>query len=205
MTGDERFLDALAELVGIGVGKAAEVLNAMLRSHIVLSVPSIRIVAPDELPKVLGLPADRRLAAVEMGYSGSLSGSVELIFTQGEAGRLVECITGEVGIPEEDLDAVRAGTLAEVGNIVINALLGSVSNVLGLELTYTVPAYLEGGLVELLREARVVAGGSAGEEVVLLARTRFQVEELAVDGDIAVFFALDSFRSLEAGIAAYLG
>jgi chemotaxis protein CheC len=191
MTLDPGFLDALTEVIGIGIGKAATVLNTMLSSHISLTVPSIQLVPNQQLAGILrpGLPC--RLSAVEMGYSGGLEGSIELIFTTEQAGLLVDCVTEGFEDTEEDFDSIRAGTLCEIGNIVINALLGTIANLARLELSYTVPAYLEGDVADLIGEARL-----EGSEMVLLVKTRFEVEALKVDGDIAVFFSLASYESL---------
>jgi len=197
---DQPLLDALTEFVGLGVGRAADVLNTMLKSHIALSVPAIRVVTAEELESALGLTSGSRLAAVEMGYSGGLKGSVELIFTATDASILVDFIAGSALYADEDFDAIRSGTLAEVGNIVINALLGTLANVLRLELTYTVPAFIEGPLEELLAEADVTKGC-----VILLARTRFEIEELRIEGDLAAFFSMGSFENLKKAIEEYLG
>jgi len=56
----------------------------------------------------------------------------------------VDCIIGQENIQEEGLDSIRSGTLCEVGNILINAVLGTISNELRLNLEYTVPVYQEG-------------------------------------------------------------
>ena len=46
-------IDALTKLIGMGVGKAADVLNSMLDSHIGLSVPSVRLAQGAEMIDVL--------------------------------------------------------------------------------------------------------------------------------------------------------
>lgn len=200
MSADGRLLDALGELVSLGVGKAANLLNIMLDSHVLLSVPSLSILSAEELRGRLGSLARQELAAVEMGYSGGIEGSVELIFSMDDAGKLVDCLTGDLTGLEGSLDEIRAGTLAEVGNIVINAVLGTLANELDLALEYSVPAYYEGGIDRLIGEAGVEAHSS-----VLLVQTRFQVEELRVDGDIIVFFAVGSFENLSSAIERYTG
>ena len=142
MTASDELFDALTELIGLGIGKAAEVLNLMLDSHIALSAPVLRIIDINELASTLGGGEGRarELSAVRMRYSGSMSGSVELIFSAGEAIKLVDCLIGEESVTEEGLDSIRAGTLCEVGNIVINALLGTLSNQLSFVSTIPFPS-----------------------------------------------------------------
>lgn len=197
---EKKIRDALTELIGIGIGKAADVLNTMLDSHIALSAPSIRIVPSDELIGILIKNDGTDLSAVHMRYAGGMRGTVELIFSSGEAGRLVDCIMGEEQVLEEGLDAIRAGTLCEVGNIVINALLGTLANVLSLSLEYTVPAYIEGDAARLVTAAR-----SFEESVALLAETDFMVEKMSIRGTIAVFFTMESFSLLRDAVEEYAG
>jgi chemotaxis protein CheC len=99
---------------------------------------------------------------------------------------------------EEGLDAIRAGTLCEVGNIVINALMGTLANVLSLRLEYTVPAYIEGDAARLVSVA-----GLDGEHVVLLAETEFAVEAMSIKGTIAVFFTMETFARLKEAVQSY--
>jgi len=198
MTLEDKLSDALVELIGLGLGKAGDVLNTMLDSHIVLSAPSIRLIRSDELILTLSRRDGANLSAVQMRYSGSLRGSVELIFSTSEAGRLVDCIIGEEPLGEEELDSIRAATLCEVGNIVINALIGTLANVLSFHLEYTVPAFLEGDAVRLVADA-----GLEGETVVLLAETQFYVESKSIRGSIAVFFSLESFDVLKEKVNEY--
>jgi chemotaxis protein CheC len=191
-------IDTLTKLISIGIGRAAEVLNLMLNTPITLSAPEVRVVESGELPHFLHT-GQARLSAVSMRYNGSMDGVAELIFSSDAAGRLVDCITGEEHRTDEGLDALRAGALCEIGNIVINALMGTISNELALSLTYTVPAYLEGSVQSLVAEARV-----AEASTVLLAKTFFSVASLQIAGEIAVFMSLATLQYLEQALDRYL-
>lgn len=191
-------VDALTELITLGIGRSAEVLNLILNSHIELSAPSVRILDAMDLSQALDAN-EKRLSAVSMRYNGSMDGVAELIFNSSEAGKLVDCITGEQSCSDEGLDALRAGTLCEVGNVVINALMGAISNELALSLTYTVPSYLEGGVETLVAEAKL-----AQARAVLLAKTVFNVASLRIEGEIAVFMSLASLHYLEESLDRYI-
>jgi len=167
------------------------VLNTMLSSHITLSVPSIESVSAEELSARFSRGGDERLAAIEMRCTGGLQASIELIFTVEDAGKLADCIGGGQRPGGMDRETLRSGALSEVGNIVINAIFGTISNALEIDLAFTVPSYLEGGASALMDE---ISLGSLG--VILLVRTRFEIENLSIDGDIALFLSLRSFESL---------
>ncbi|MEI6877217.1 MAG: chemotaxis protein CheC [Spirochaetota bacterium] len=195
---DIKSLEPMTELIGIGLGKAAEVLNTMLNSHVRLSVPSMRIIEPGDLASALAPRGDESLSAVEMDFSGDLAGCAELVFASVDAGRLVDCITADVPILGEDLDSIRAGTLCEVGNIVINAILGTIVNVVKANLSYSVPIYLHGRPKDLL------TGAASGAGVIILVTTRFQIESIEVDGDILLFLSISTFASLERALGRFV-
>ncbi|HUX37805.1 MAG TPA: hypothetical protein VMV44_07870 [Rectinemataceae bacterium] len=198
MSGKEIDLEPIAEIVGIGIGRAADVLNTMLHSHVSLTAPSLAIARPEELEKYFSPRGSESLSAVEMEFSGDFDGNAQLVFASEDAGRLVDCITDDVSAAPEDLDSIRAGTLCEIGNIVINALLGSIVNVLRSELEYTVPLYTEGSIDDVLRNVRNEA------EVIIIVRARFEIENLSIDGDLLIFLSLSAFTKLEVAIERFV-
>lgn len=197
---EKQFLDALAEFVNLGMGKVGEVLNQMLSSHIALSVPTISFIDQSDLSSVLAENPASVLSAVEMGFRGSMEGMVELVFKTADAGKLVDCIIGQEYIQEEGLDSIRSGTLCEVGNIVINAVLGTISNELRLDLEYSVPFYQEGTVTTLVGKENLRRG-----QIILLIETRFLVESLEINGSIVIFFSIRSYEKLKQGVINYLG
>ncbi len=198
LTADQ--IDAIQELVNIGVGRAAGVLNQMLDAPIRLQIPYIKIGSPLELQQELeaSLGAER-VAAVRQDFSGSFSGIAELVFPTESACILAAMLTGEEpGTP--DLDAVRIGTLSEIGNILINSVIGSIANVLEQRLDYALPTYMEDTVENLL-----TSKDSVGKTTILLAQTQFSVEQLQIRGDIILIFELGSFDVLLNAIALTAG
>lgn len=196
LTADQ--LDALKELINVGVGQAAGMLNEMIEFRIRLQVPIVRLLTPLELQTELsGRLGPDQLASVQLAFSGSFGGTAQLVFPTESAANLVAILTGEE--PESpDLDSLKIGTLTEVGNIVINGVMGCISNMLTQPLHYSVPVYLEEDIKHL---------ASLKEEVnsnitVLLAQASFDVEELQITGDIVLFFGVGSFDALLDAIAA---
>jgi chemotaxis protein CheC len=84
-----------------------------------------------------------------------------------------------------------AGTLNEVGNIVINGVIGTIGNILAKPFEFSLPNYIEGSLEELLR-----MGGQSAGLTVLLIRTNFRVQERQIEGNIFMIFELGSFDAL---------
>lgn len=184
-------IDVLQELINIGIGKAAGMLNEMLATHVILQVPVIRILSQQDLDRELGEISRNSLSAVRMGFNGSFSGNALLLFPPDSANNLVSVLTGEDSI-EDDMDAIRTGTLTEIGNILINCVMGSISNAIGKQLSYSVPSYLEDSLLNMLQQNNE----SSRDATIILAKTHFIIEEHFINGDIILFFEVGSFDAL---------
>lgn len=183
-------IDALKELVNIGVGRAASMLNEMVDSRIILEIPYIKILSAADLQQELVQKFNHDcFAAVRQSFSGSFSGVAELVFPTQSASKLVSVLTGEnLGSP--DLDAVKIGTLSEIGNIVINSVMGSISNVLKQHMSYALPIYLEDTVENLLTSNNI------SRSTILLAQASFTIEQLEIMGDIILIFEVNSFDAL---------
>jgi chemotaxis protein CheC len=194
-------LDALQEFINIGVGRAASILNDMLECCISLRIPVIEVFDTDKLQQKLeGRFNGGRFSTVRLGFSGQFSGTAELLFPTESAATLISVLTGEA--PDSpDLDSVKIGTLSEVGNIVINGVMGSISNLLGQHLNYAIPIYLEDTIQNLLLPSRK----ALNETIFLLAQTRFEIEQLEIIGDVILIFEVSSFGALIKAIDQELG
>lgn len=183
-------LDALRELINIGVGRAASLLNEMVDSYIRLEVPVVQVLNASDAYHALAMRfKDDSLAAVRLGFKGSFYGTAELIFPTESASKLIAVLTGEE-LDSMDLDAVRTGTLSEIGNIVINGVMGSISNVLKQHIDYTLPIYLEDTIDNLLMAA------NSSDPTILIAQARFTIEQLEIIGDILLIFEVGTFDAL---------
>jgi chemotaxis protein CheC len=139
----EEQLDALQEFINIGVGRAAGMLNEMVESPILLNGLVLNVFDSEAVKREVKIRFNNHcLSVVRLDFSGSFSGSAELIFPTESASALVSLLTGE-DRDSPDLDEVKIGTLTEVGNIVINGVLGSISNLLKQQMNYRLPIYFE--------------------------------------------------------------
>ncbi len=188
-------IDALKELINIGVGRAAGMLNQILENHVHLQVPDARILSPAEIQshQVTEFNAEK-LSAVSLTFRGPFSGTASLVFPSDSAAKLVNVLTGEE-LDAIDLDAIKIGALTEIGNIILNGVMGSISNLLGKNIKYVIPAYIEDSIENLLALDDVDPGVT-----ILLVRTRFTVAQLCIEGDILLLFEVGSFEMLISAI-----
>lgn len=193
---DGHTIDAIREIVNIGIGRAAGQLQQMTGSHIHLQIPSIKIVPFDEITEAGNtIISGDTLSAVLLDFKGTFSGMSAMVFPPDSAAALVMLLTGEREKSPE-LDAMRIEALKEVGNIIINAVMGSIANILSEHLTYSIPAYYEGPMVNLAGLKRK----GLRDECVLLARTNFLIEDLNIEGDILLILEIGSLDALVASI-----
>jgi len=189
---DEETLDAIREIVNIGVGRAAGQLQEMTGSHIRLRIPDISLLPVSEIRKLEDTYFKANiLSAVQLDFKGTFSGVSVVIFPQESAAALVMLLTGE-NENSPEMDAIRIEALKEVGNIIMNAVMGSIANVLSEQLTYSLPAYYEGPLSGMtwLENKEMI------DEYIMLARTNFLLESLNIEGDILLVLEIGSLSRL---------
>ncbi len=183
-------LDYIKEILNIGVGRGAGVLNAMLNTHITLDVPDILLF--DELDNSILPESDRSVASVDLNFHGELAGVCKLLFPTESALKLVNQVSGEGELNNETVfDPMSEGVLKEIGNIILNSVIGVLCNNLGIQLKYEVPSFVEASLEELFNNSF-----SDDDTTGLLARIHFSVEAINVHGDVLTVFKMGSFSKL---------
>lgn len=192
-------IDALKELINIGVGRASGMLNTMLHSYVRLHVPFVEILSLSALAEKLQDMGKEELSTVRLTFKGPFSGVASLVFPTESAAKLVAVLTDDEMDPP-DLDSIRIGTLTEVGNIVLNAVMGVIGNELKQRIYYSVPTYVENPIEILL-----VPSGSNLGATVIWAQARFSIERHQIDGDIILLFEMGSFEALLAAINRVMG
>ncbi|MEA4856868.1 MAG: chemotaxis protein CheC [Solidesulfovibrio sp.] len=188
-------LDILQELINIGVGRAAGMLNQMVNTHIQLQVPVLRVLTQSQLAQLYAERPDSIFSAVQLGFSGEFAGVSALIFPPESASKLVAVVLGREGVLPGD-EAMRRGTLQEVGNIVLNGVMGSIANILREPLRYTPPDFIEADISGIIGQ---------GTGMILVARTQFSMKDHLIEGEVLIIFSLSSFDSLLTAIDTLAG
>jgi chemotaxis protein CheC len=185
-------VDILQEFINIGIGKAAGIINQMSRIHVILKVPEISIMNAQELRSAFQERSQEKFSAVTLGFHGNFSGRAALVFPPESAASLVSIIIGseDTGL---DMDSLRIGTLQEVGNIVLNGVMGSITNIVREHIDYLTPDYREDSFQNIMRV-------DDEKLLILIARTQFTLENQLIQGDIVILFHLQSFDAFVAAI-----
>jgi chemotaxis protein CheC len=136
-------LDALTELVNIGVSHAASSLRELVSEQVLLSVPTITLVSRQCAIELLAEREPRKLIAVHQNFEGDIAGQALLMFPDSKSLELVRAVTGG-DLPLEDIVDLEAEALAEIGNIILNGCLATIANMLKRSLRTSLPEIVRG-------------------------------------------------------------
>ncbi|MCK9208492.1 MAG: hypothetical protein M0P66_15370 [Salinivirgaceae bacterium] len=178
--------DFLTEIVNIGIGRSANVLNKIVKNRVQLKVPSILLLKVDDLKQLVGHDDSVELSVISMGFTGDLLGSVALVFSSANAIKMVDLLT-ENNYEKLEMDQLRTSTLNEVGNIVLNSLIGTLGNLLKTRFRYSIPQFKECLAKDLL------ANTGSLPEYFIYAETQFKIKDNNIEGSFMLFFEVGSF------------
>jgi chemotaxis protein CheC len=191
--------DALIEIFNIGTGQAAAVLSQMLGDHIELSVPAIGFVSRDTAASELTADAGKRICGVSQHFQGAFNADAILMFPENKSLEIVRLLVGG-DIPLEELTAMEQEALSEIGNIILNALIGTLANLLGWEFSCSLPIYHFGTSGEILHTEV-----KPETDLVMLLHIGLRLERHQINGYVAFLLDLSSLQGLREGIGRFLG
>lgn len=189
---DELELDALTEVVNIGVSRAATSLRDMVGEQVFLSVPSVAITSPTQAAELIGERETSTLVAVRQGFEGEFSGSALLIFPEEKSLELVRVVAG-THLTLEDILELEQEALAEIGNVILNGCMATIANLLQRRLTISLPEIVVGSAEELF----VQKLPSLSREVVLFIHIDFNLKGRELSGYVAMVMDLPSLEALK--------
>ena len=141
--------DALKELFNIGIGRAAGALSEMVDDEVLRSIPHLVIISRQQALQMIVERATDNITAITQQFRGFFGGTALLVYPESSSLELVRTLIGE-DVPLESLTELEQESLLEVGNIILNACLGSFANMMELELDFELPEYFKGNCRALL-------------------------------------------------------
>lgn len=196
---NELELDALTELVNLGVSKAALSLREMTGEQVLLSVPSVDLIARAQAIETLGKNEPNRLVAVHQVFDGDIHGRALLIFPETRSLELVRAVTSG-NLPLEDILELEHEALAETGNIILNGCLATIANLLQRTLRMSLPEILRGDSASLFNLAPPPEAG----DFVLFVYINFALRERDIRGYIALLMDLPSLEALKTLLGEFI-
>jgi chemotaxis protein CheC len=191
--------DALIELLNIGFGRAAASLSQLTGHRVLLEVPNVTIHPIEAVAEALESVITTDVASVHQIFSGPVAGDALLMLDQGGAAMLKELLTNEPALPLA-LDASAREVITEVGNILLNACLGTFGNILNVQVSFSVPRLnLEsvGGILESLRVH------CEGVRYALVVHAGFKLRHAEVRGYLVIILSVASLDRLIREVEAW--
>jgi chemotaxis protein CheC len=183
--------DALAEIANMGVSRAAASLRRMIGEQVFLSVPAVNIVSRRVASRMVEKGHLPKLVAVQQSFEGPFSGRALLIFPEAQSRELVRSIVGEEH-SLEDVIGLEQEALAETGNIILNACLATIANVLRRTMRMSLPSIVRGDGDTLFDVRKESSDG-----LVLFLYIDFTIKSRDVRGFIALLMGLPSIAALK--------
>jgi chemotaxis protein CheC len=182
--------DALAEIANMGVSRAATSLRQLVSEQVLLSVPAVKIVTREAASQLVQIGDAASLIAVQQSFEGPFSGRALLIFPQAQSLELVRSIVGDEHSLEDVID-LEEEALAETGNIILNACLATIANVLRRTMRMSLPSILRGD-GDALFDVKASRGN-----LVLFLYIDFTIKNRDIRGFIALLMDLPSIAALK--------
>jgi len=182
--------DAFAEIANMGVARAATSLRQMLGEQVLLSVPAVHVVTREVAAELVERDNSSKLVAVQQSFEGPFSGRALLIFPEAQSLELVRSIVGADQSLEDVID-LEQEALAETGNVILNACLATIANVLRKSMRMSLPTIIRGD------GATLFAQPPGGGNLVLFLYIDFTIKSRGMRGFIALLMDLPSIAALK--------
>jgi chemotaxis protein CheC len=184
--------DAFAEIANMGVSRAATSLRQMVGEQVLLSVPAVNIVTRLEASRLAERGNAPKLVAVQQSFEGPFSGRALLIFPEAQSLELVRAIVGAEHSLEDIID-LEQEALAETGNIILNACLATIANVLRRTMRMSLPSVVRGDGATLFD----IGTSDPDADLVLFLYIDFTIKNRNIRGFIALLMDLPSITALK--------
>lgn len=184
---DELELDLLSEMFNLGVGKAASSLSQIVKQEVKLSIPTVDFVSLEELSNFLGVEQD--ICSVSQRMEGSFAANSMLLFPESSSLEVVrQMLGGELS--DEMIAELQQEAFSEIGNIVLNACIGAIAEMLSSDFKVALPRFQIAQALDLLRNEMV----DVSDHIMLI-----KIEMALADSEVSGYmvFLLES-KSMDA-------
>jgi chemotaxis protein CheC len=185
--------DVLRELGNIGSGNAVTSLAKMLDKKVDMSVPLVQFLNFSDLAGAIGGP-ENYVAGVLVMLSGGLNGIMMFLLEQKGAKVLINELFSNISNKDADLplEEIELSALKELGNILTNSYLNSLSVMLNLDIKPSVPS-LAIDMAGAILSVPAIEFSKVSDKV-LFIDTIFKTTDTDVDGYFILVPEFDSFK-----------
>jgi chemotaxis protein CheC len=181
----ELHFDALGEIINIGTSRAAQGLSAVIGESVQSSVPNVNLVELENASIETLLLNAEKFGVVTQEFTGALNAEVMLLFAEENVLRIVRNMMGS----EIDIDVVREfenEAMCELGNIMINACLSSMADMLHIPIESSLPHYAVKSNIEVAAYVKNIKN----QDFVLASHVDLSIEQRPTEGKL--FFLMNT-------------
>lgn len=178
--------DLLSELFNLGVGKAAASLSKMVKQEVKLSVPELEFMTVAMLANQYS--NDQTICSVAQYMEGPFNARSMLLFPEERSLEIVRKMLGDE-LPDEMISELQQEALSEIGNIVLNACIGSFAEAINEDFKVHLPQF------ELAKPSELLNVSGNSNDVVLFLKIDLTLSESKISGYLA--FLLGSLSLLQ--------
>ena len=197
MTLSELEMDALTEVFNHGVGLAASSLSQIAGESVKLSVPRVTLATRQALADHMESQGCDSLCAVSQSFAGVMETDAVLMFPVDQSLLLVQMMVGSEVLVEK-LGEMEQDAMAEVGNILLNAVVGSIADLLHMDFEGTLPVVQQGSA------AQVLGASESTKDAVLNMKVDFDISRLEIRGYLAFILDVKSIHLLQGKLGQFL-
>ncbi|PRC93048.1 chemotaxis protein CheC [Solimicrobium silvestre] len=192
-------LDALSEVFNIGAGRAAASLSEIVNEEVKLSVPAVEICKSADLnAKALSLE-QTQFGVVKQQFSGTFQAEASLLLTEENALEILRDMLGSQ-ISIEELAEFEQEAMCELGNIILNACLSAMADMLDIQLESSLPTYNIYSSDEVISD--IIETQDHG--YVMILHIDLEIERRQINGRLIFLFSSSSLSMLRSKIDNFL-
>lgn len=192
--------DALTEIFNVGAGRAALSLSEIVGDEVRLSVPSVEVLRTQDVDERVLALGNARFATVSQEFDGPFDAEAVLLFTEEHALEIVRDMMGSQ-MSLEELAEFEQEAMCELGNIILNACLSAMADMLGITLNSSLPNYVVSSPEEV--SVRLASSGDA-DTYVLVLHIDLVIEKHHTEGHLIFLLSSTSLSKLVTHIQRYL-
>lgn len=190
--------DILKELFNISVGKSASILSEIINKKILLDVPKLKILDLNdetiEIDDVIPPVANGTIMVSSISFNDEMEGKASLIFPADKMRIFINlCLNKnddnkiyDMNFTDIDFDVIK-----EIGNIILNSVIGEVGNYLKIKLSYILPEVKIFDISDFKKNIK-----NKEYYYVLVLYITFQIDDSEIVGAIIINLTLNSLSKL---------
>jgi chemotaxis protein CheC len=181
--------DVLQEMINTGIGKAAVSFSDMLNKEIKLSVPTLLFFSLYELDAYLDKMQNNEYVNVIQSFSGDMTGRGIVSFPLIGGKTIISTLMEYPDSCEPDFGSMERELIAEVGNVIINAVGSSMCNMAEIETFYNMPE------IEFSSQIIKIDIESA-DNIYCVGEGAFAVEGIDIEGKILFIITYSEIEAI---------